>query len=144
MKLVLGGFQIKNESGFEANSDGDVILHALFNALSTAIGYKSLGFYADDMCKKGITDSKKYIEFVLNKVKERNYKISNVAIMLEGKKPRIDEHIDNIKASLSRLLKIKKENIGIAATSGEELTEFGKGLGMQCFAAVALSNASRQ
>ena len=140
-KLVLGGFEIKNEAGFEANSDGDVVLHALFNALSTAIGSKSLGFYADEMCKKGITDSKKYIEFILNKVKERNYKISNIAIMLEGKKPKIDVHIEKIKASLSKILKIKAENIGIAATSGEELTEFGKGEGMQCFAAVALKLA---
>ena len=137
-KLVLGGFEIKNEIGFEANSDGDVILHALFNALSTAIGDKSLGFYADKMFKEGIKDSKKYLEFVLNKVKERNYKISNVAIMLEGKKPRIDGHIDNIKVSLSKLLKIKEENIGIAATSGEGLTEFGKGNGMQCFAVVTI------
>ena len=137
-KLMLGGTRIENEAGFEANSDGDVILHALFNALSIAIGEKSLGFYADKMCKDGITDSKKYLEFVLSKVKGRNYKISNVAIMLEGKKPRIDEHIDKIKASLSKLLKIKKEDIGIAATSGEELTEFGKGNGVQCFAAVIL------
>ena len=137
-KLVLGGFGIKDEIGFEANSDGDVILHALFNALSTAIGEKSLGFYADKMFKEGITDSKKYLEFILNKVKERNYKISNVAIMLEGKKPRIDGHIDKIKASLSKILKVKQENIGIAATSGEELTEFGKGNGMQCFVAVSL------
>ena len=60
--------------------------------------------------------------------------------MLEGKKPRIDEYIDKIKASLSKLLKIKKENIGIAATSGEELTEFGKGRGMQCFAVVTLKS----
>ncbi len=139
-KLVLGGFEIKNEAGFEANSDGDVILHALFNALSTAIGDKSLGFYADKMCKEGIKDSKKYLEFILNKVKERNYKISNVAIMLEGKKPKVDQHIDKIKNSLSKILKIKGENIGIAATSGEELTEFGKGKGMQCFVAVSLSN----
>ena len=94
----------KNEIGFEANSDGDVILHALFNALSTAIGGKSLGFYADKMFKDGITDSKKYLEFILNKVKERNYKISNVAIMLEGKRPRIDGYIDKIKASLSKIL----------------------------------------
>src|SRR3989338_3431108 len=137
-KLMLGGIRIENEAGFEANSDGDVILHALFNALSTAIADKSLGFYADKMCKVGIKDSKKYIEFILNKVKERNYKISNVAIMLEGKKPEIDEHIEKIKKSLSRLLKIKEENIGIAATSGEELTEFGKGNGMQCFAAISL------
>ncbi len=137
-KLVLGGFKIENEIGFEANSDGDVILHALFNALSTAIGSKSLGFYADRMYKKGITDSKKYLEFILNKVEERNYKISNVAIMLEGKKPNIDKHIDKIKSSLSKILKIKKENIGIAATSGDELTEFGKGKGMQCFVVVAI------
>ncbi|MFH0868546.1 MAG: 2-C-methyl-D-erythritol 4-phosphate cytidylyltransferase [Candidatus Woesearchaeota archaeon] len=137
-KLVLGGSKIENEIGFDANSDGDVILHALFNALSTAIGYKSLGFYADDMCKKGITDSKKYVEFILEKVKERGFKINNVAIMLEGKNPKIDEHIGKIKTSLSKLLKTKKENIGVAVTSGEELTEFGKGLGMQCLAVVTL------
>jgi 2-C-methyl-D-erythritol 4-phosphate cytidylyltransferase/2-C-methyl-D-erythritol 2,4-cyclodiphosphate synthase len=137
-KLVLGGAKIENEIGFEANSDGDVILHALFNALSTAIGYKSIGFYADDMYKKGITDSKKYVEFILERVKERNYNVSNVAVMLEGKNPKIDEHIDKIKASLSKILKIKKENIGIAATSGEELTDFGRGKGMQCFVVVSL------
>lgn len=136
--LIIGSVKISEKNGFDANSDGDVVLHALFNALSTAIGDRSLGFYADKMYKEGITDSKKYLEFILNKVKERNYKISNVAIMLEGKKPRIDEHIEKIKASLSKILKIKKENIGIAATSGDELTEFGKGKGMQCFVAVTL------
>lgn len=136
--LILGSVKISDKNGFDANSDGDVVLHALFNALSTAIGDRSLGFYADRMYKEGVTDSKKYLEFILNKVKEGNYEISNVAIMLEGKKPRIDEHIDKIKLSLSKILKVKRENIGIAATSGEELTEFGKGKGMQCFAAVTL------
>ena len=58
--------------------------------------------------------------------------------MLEGKKQKIDSHIDKIKSALSKLLKIKEENIGIAATSGDELTEFGKGNGMQCFVAVTL------
>ena len=136
--LFLGGIKLSESGGFEANSDGDVILHALSNALSTAIGDKSLGSWADDMCRKGITDSKKYIEFVINKVKERGLKINNIAIMLEGKKPRIDERIDKIKTALSRLIKVKEENIGIAATSGNELTDFGKGLGMQCFAVVTL------
>jgi len=136
--LILGSVKISDKDGFEANSDGDVILHALFNALSTAIGDRSLGFYVDRMFKEGIKDSKKYVEFILNKVKERNYKISNVAIMLEGKKPKIDSHIDKIKSALSTLLKIKEENIGIAATSGDELTEFGKGNGMQCFVVVTI------
>ncbi len=138
--LIIGSVKISEKNGFDADSDGDVILHALFNALSTAIGGKSLGFYADDMCKKGITDSKKYLEFILEKVKERGCKISNTAIMLEGKKPKIDGHIDKIKTSLSKILKIKKENIGIAATSGDELTDFGKGLGMQCFVVATLKS----
>ena len=136
--LIIGGIKISGKNGFEANSDGDVVLHALFNALSTAIGFKSLGFYADEMCRKGVTDSKKYIGFILGKLNERNYRINNVAIMIEGKTPRMDEHIDKIKGSLAKILKIKKENIGIAATSGEELTEFGKGKGMQCFCTVTL------
>ncbi len=138
-KMFLGGVEF-DEIGFDADSDGDVILHALFNALSTAIGGKSLGFYANKMYKDGITDSRKYLEFILNKVKERNYKIGNVAIMLEGKRPRIDEHIDIIKDSLSKILKIREENIGIAATSGDELTEFGKGKGMQCFVGASIKN----
>ncbi|MBI2207955.1 2-C-methyl-D-erythritol 4-phosphate cytidylyltransferase [Candidatus Woesearchaeota archaeon] len=136
--LIIGGVKISDKNGFDANSDGDVVLHALFNALSTAIGMKSLGFYADKMLKEGVTDSKKYLEFILGKVKEKNLKIQNVAIMLEGKKPKIDEHIDKIKNSLSKLLKLKEENIGIAATSGEELTEFGKGKGMYCVVVVTL------
>ena len=137
-KLVLGGIKIENEAGFDADSDGDVILHALFNALSTAIGGKSLGFYAGKMYKDGITDSKQYLQFILGKVKERNFKISNVAVMLEGKRPRIDKHIGKIRASLSKIMKIKEESIGMAATSGQGLTEFGKGNGMQCFAAVTI------
>ncbi|MBW2976829.1 2-C-methyl-D-erythritol 4-phosphate cytidylyltransferase [Candidatus Woesearchaeota archaeon] len=136
--LMIGSVKISDKNGFEANSDGDVLLHALFNALSTAIGLNSISFYADDMCRKGITDSKKYIEFILNKVKEKGLKIANIAVMLEGKTPKIDGHVEKIKSALSKLLKIKKENIGIAATSGEELTEFGKGNGMQCFAVATL------
>lgn len=139
--LIIGGIKISDKDGFDANSDGDVVLHALFNALSTAIGMKSLGFYADKMFKEGVTDSKQYLSFIIGKINEKNLKIQNIAIMLEGKRPKIDGHIDKIKSSLSKLLKVKEENIGIAATSGEELTEFGKGNGMQCVAVVSLKNS---
>ena len=136
--LMLGGIKISDKDGFEANSDGDVVLHALFNALSTAIGMKSLGFYADKMLKEGITDSKQYLKFITGKTNEKNLKIQNVAIMLEGKRPKIDGQIDRIKSSLSKLLGIKSDYIGIAATSGEGLTEFGEGKGMQCIVVISL------
>lgn len=138
--LILGNLLISDKNGFKANSDGDVILHALFNALSTSIGMKSLGFYANKMCKGGIIDSKKYVEFILDKVWLKGYKIGNVAIMLEGRKPRVDNYIDEIKKNLSELLKIDSDNIGIAATTGENLSAFGKGKGMKCFVLITLKN----
>lgn len=137
-KLILGGFIVPNENGMEANSDGDIILHALFNAISTAIGETSLGFYADEMCKKGITDSKEYLEVMLEKMKKKSLEINNASISIEAKKPKLEQYNDAIKEPLSKILKIEKGKIGIAFTSGEGLTDFGKGDGMQCFVIVSL------
>lgn len=140
-KLLIGGFEIPNEPGLKANSDGDVILHALFNSLAQAIGERSISQYADDMClKQGIKDSKEYLKVILNLLNEKHYKINNIGIMVEAKKPRLEQHHDNIKESISNLLKIEKENIGITFTSGEELSDYGKGLGIQCFAVSTINS----
>ena len=137
-KLVLGGYILPNEIGLEANSDGDVILHALFNAISTAIGERSLGYYSDEMCRKGVTDSKEYLKVILNKLKQKNYQINNVSIMMEAAKPKLEKYTDKIKDSLSKILKLEKERIGIAYTSGEGLTSFGQSKGIQGFAVVSV------
>ena len=137
-KLVLGGYVVPNEIGLEANSDGDVILHALFNAISSAISDRSLGYYSDEMCKKGITDSKEYLKVILDKLGQKNLKINNISIALEAGKPKLEMHTEKIKESLSKILDIEKEKIGITYTSGEGLTSFGQGKGMQCFALVML------
>lgn len=138
--LALGGFVIPNERGLKGNSDGDVILHALFNAISQAIGKRSISIYSDKMClEQGIKDSKEYLKIILKKLEEKNYKINNVGIMIEAKKPKLEPYHDKIKESLSGILKIEKEQIGLTFTSGEELTDFGRGLGIQCFAITALN-----
>ncbi|MBI2651057.1 2-C-methyl-D-erythritol 4-phosphate cytidylyltransferase [Candidatus Woesearchaeota archaeon] len=138
-KLVLGGFKIEKERALEAESDGDVILHALFNAISQAIGMRSLGYYSTKMCLEGgIKDSKEYLKIVFEKLKEKEYKINNIGIMIEAAKPRLEPYTDKIKGSLSKILALNKENIGITYTSGDGLTSFGQGKGMQCFAVVAL------
>lgn len=137
-KLVLGGYKI-NETGFEANSDGDVILHALFNAISSAIGERSLGYYADSMFKKGITDSKNYLEVIIKKMKQKNLSINNISIMIEAGKPKLEPYTEKIKSSLSKILGLNEGKIGISYTSGEKLSPFGLGKGMQCFVTVSLS-----
>jgi len=137
--LTLGGFLLKDQKKLEANSDGDVVLHAIFNAISQAIGERSLGFYADSLCgKQGVKDSKKYIEIIIEKMKSTGYEIGNIGLMIECKTPKIDTISSKIKKSLSEILKTEPRKIGITATSGEELTSFGMGAGIQCFAIVSL------
>ena len=136
--LVLGGTVLENETGFKANSDGDVILHSLFNAISQALGEKSIGHYADDMCGQGIKNSARYLDVILNIMQNRGYEIGNVGIVLEGKRPKIYLYENRIKKSLAALLDLDESKIGIIATSGEGLTSFGRGEGMQCFSIVAL------
>jgi 2-C-methyl-D-erythritol 2,4-cyclodiphosphate synthase len=136
--LVLGGVKISSEPKLKANSDGDIILHALFNAISQALGEKSLGFYADEKVKEGIKDSKKYIEIILKKAHKQGYKLNNVGLMLECSHPKIDPISHEIKTSLSKILDLPSAKIGITATSGEALTPFGKGQAIQCFAIVSL------
>ena len=137
-KLVIGGHVIPNEIGLEADSDGDVILHALFNAISSAIGDRGLGFYAGPMCRKGIKDSKEYLKIILRKLNEKSFKISNASISIEAARPKLEQHTDKIKNSLSKILSLEEERIGITYTSGDNLTSFGKGEGMQCFCLVTL------
>ena len=71
-------------------------------------------------------------------VEGKNMKINSVSISIEAKKPRLDNCTDKIIDSLSRILNTEKENIGITCTSGEGLTAFGRGEGMQCFVVVSL------
>lgn len=137
--LILGGVEVSKEDYALADSDGDVIIHSLCNALSTAIGGGSLDTWAGPMAKKGVTDSKEFLKVILEQVKKRGFKISNVAVMLEGQRPKLEKKRPQIQISLAKLLGIKKENIGIAFTTGQDLTVFGKGEGIQVFTTVLLS-----
>jgi len=136
--LVLAGVKFPKELKLRANSDGDVILHALFNALSQAIGGMSIGFYADSICKKGITDSREYLKVILEKIKKEKFKINSLGIMMEGSSPKVDPVVGDLKKSLSKILDLNVHRIGITATTGENCTVFGEGLGLQCFAIISL------
>lgn len=138
--LVLGGLKILKYRKLEANSDGDCILHAIYNAIAEALGDGSLGSIADKLCKKGIKDSKEYIKKILEKMQSKNFEIHYCGISIEGKYPLIDPITERIKNSLSKILGVSSACIGITATTGEGLTPFGKGEGVQCFSNIILKN----
>lgn len=140
--MTLAGVHFADLPAFDANSDGDVVLHAIFNAISQCLSEKSLGFYADPLCKKGIKDSKEYLKIMLEKLADKNLRINHLGLMIEGARPKIDPISMQLKQSLSGLLDLPAQSIGITATTGEDLTSFGRGEGLQCFAIISVEKVS--
>lgn len=140
--LILGGVRVAETGGLEGNSDADVILHSLCNALSSAIGGDSLSTWFDEMVEDGTRDSQKAVEHIFQKVKKEKYKVQNVSISVEAKKPFIEfEVAAKMKKTIAGLLEIEPGQVGITFTSGEGLTAFGKGLGVQSICLVLISHA---
>ena len=138
-KLTFGGVTFQNYFGFIGNSDGDVLIHSLCNALSSAIGGESLSTWSDDMCQQGIIDSREYLKHIFDLVSQ-NFIISNVSISVEAQIPRLTpDEKQMVKKSLADILKINLDQIGITYTSGEDLTSFGKKEGIQVFSTVLLT-----
>ncbi len=137
-KLVLGGVYIADVVGLDGNSDADVVLHALCRALEQAIGRDEFSRYADAMNARGISDSGEYVRVAAKRVADAGYRVNNVGITIEARRPRIDAIREAMQASIASLLGVPLDVIGINATTGEDLTPFGQGLGVQAFAIVSL------
>ncbi len=127
--LIIGGVTIPGYPGFLANSDGDIVFHAITNAISSITTINILGTVADDLCRGGVVDSEVYLSLALNDLAP--WKISHVSISIEGQTPKLAPYIDEIRASVSRVLEITHKDVGITATTGENLSAFGRSQGMQ-------------
>jgi 2-C-methyl-D-erythritol 2,4-cyclodiphosphate synthase len=129
---VIGGVIFEDVPGLSADSDGDVILHAICNAISSVTGEPILGGIAIELCHKhGITDSSVYLEKALVTLKSQQ--IEHVSLTIEGKRPRMQGKTLEIRAKVASLMKIKIDQVGLTITSGDGLTDFGCGDGLQCF-----------
>ena len=130
--IKLGGHDVPFDRQFDANSDGDVILHAITNAVSGYTGVNILGGVADKIClEQGIKDSRVYLEEALKYMGDAS--IAHVSLTVECLRPKLKEHIPSIKASIAQLLSIDQSHVGLTATTGEGLTGFGRGEGIQVF-----------
>lgn len=132
-KLILAGVEFEGEPTLRANSDGDVVYHAITNAISGITCKNILGKISDDMCKSGITNSEEYIKEALKYLSE---KIVHISISIECKRPKISPKIELMRVNIAKILNINENNVGITATTGEGLTEFGKGNGISVFACI--------
>lgn len=130
---IIAGLIFEDAPGFNSNSDGDVVFHSLCNAITSLTGVPILGGIADDLYfKDGITDSEVYLREALKTLGKQ--KISHVSIAIEGKKPRLKYRLLDIRENIARLLDLNVSQVGVTATSGEGLTDFGCGEGVQSLA----------
>ncbi len=130
--IRLGGTDIPFDRPIEANSDGDVVYHAVTNAISGFTGVNILGGEADKIClEQGIKDSSVYLEKALEYLKDG--KIIHCSLTIECLRPKLKAHIPAMKESVGKILGIPSSSVGITATTGEGLTGFGRGEGIQVF-----------
>lgn len=132
---MIAGLIFDDAPGFNANSDGDVVLHAICNAISSLTGILILGDIADDLClRDGITDSEVYLSEAMKTLGRQQ--VTHVAISIEAKKPKFKPRLLDMRQNIARIMQLDVSQVGITATSGEGLTDFGCGDGVQAFAIV--------
>ena len=133
---IIAGVIFDNVPGLSADSDGDVVFHAICNAITSITGVPILGGIAVDLCHKdGITDSQVYLEKALATL--NNIRVQHVALTIEGKRPRMQEKTDEMRQKIASVMKLNMSQIGLTSTSGDGLTDFGCGDGLQCFCVIS-------
>lgn len=137
--LILAGIKFKSSFGLEGNSDADVIFHSITNAISSVTGKNILGSVADELANQGKADSSEYLQLALNDLQEWN--INHIAISIECLKPKILPQIELMRHKISDICKINISDVGITATSGEGLTAFGRGEGIQAITIITISKS---
>ena len=137
--LILSGVKFDHSFGLKGNSDADVIFHSITNAISSVTGKNILGSIADKLVHQGEKDSSKYLQLALDDLHE--WKINHIAISVECLMPKISPQIELMKQKISVICKININDVGITATSGEGLTAFGRGEGIQAITIITVSKS---
>lgn len=139
--LVLGGVTVPHERSLEAHSDGDVVLHALCDALLGAAGLGDIGrhFPPDDADYENI-DSRILLRRSCEQVGKAGYAVINADITVVAQAPRLSGFVDAMCSNISADLQVDTSQVNVKATTTEHLGFSGRGEGIAAFAVVLLDN----
>lgn len=140
-RLWLGGILIPSETGCVAHSDGDVLLHALCDAILGAAGLRDIGFHFpdNDPAYKNI-DSKILLKRTFELIRATGFSLVNADCTLCLEMPKISSFVPEMSKIISEILETVPENISIKATTTEKLGFTGRGEGVAAFAVVLIRN----
>jgi len=129
--LILGGVAIPHDQGLLAHSDGDVVIHALCDALLGAAALGDLGthFPDDDSNFKDI-DSRNLLRKTQTLLADKGWKLVNADITIIAEGPKLAPHIDAMRANLSADLGVHQGAVSIKATTNEKMDAIGQKQGI--------------
>lgn len=138
-KLVLGGVDIPYEQGLEAHSDGDVLIHALCDALLGALALGDIGQHFPDSSDdyKGI-DSRILLRQVMELLHNKNYHLLNADMTIVAQAPKLASYLNDMCHNLAQDLRTDVNNISIKATTTEKMGFTGRSEGIAAMAIVLL------
>ena len=136
--LIIGGVKIESKLGSIGHSDGDVLIHALCDALLGSSGKGDMGLYFDSSNKYKNMDSSFFLKETMNTLRNENYNIINIDTTVVTEEPRITKHAAEIKKNLSQVMKIEENKINIKSKSNDKLGYVGRHEGIEAYATVLI------
>ena len=138
-RLVLGGVDIPHDKGLAAHSDGDVVVHALCDALIGAAGRGDIGkHFPDDDPRYENIDSRILLRSVIATLGEDGLKVGNADLTIVAEEPRLAAHVRQMRDNIAADLGIDPARVNVKATSTEKMGYVGRGEGIAAHAVVLL------
>lgn len=143
-RLMLGGVEIAHSRGLEGHSDGDVLLHAVANALLGAMGDGDLGrhFPSSDAALRDIASSE-ILARVARRLATAGFEVANIDATVVAEEPRLSPHREKMESTIAAVLGVEVDRVNVKVTSTDGLGFAGRGEGIAAFAVVALATAER-
>ncbi len=137
--LVLGGVRIPHSHGLKAHSDGDVLLHALCDAMLGAVALGDIGrHFPDSDAAYRNADSRGLLRRVAGLLRQRGYRLINADLTVIAQVPRLAPYIDAMQATIAGDLEVAPEAINVKATTSERLGFTGREEGIAAMAVVLI------
>lgn len=144
-QVVLGGVRIPHTHGLKAHSDGDVVLHALCDALLGALALGDIGHhFPPDDATWANADSRDLLRAVVVMVHERGYRVSNVDATVICERPRVSPHVAAMRDNIASDLAVDAGAVSVKATTTEKLGFCGRGEGIAAQVVALLHYSTRQ
>ena len=139
-KLILGGVPIEYDQGMAAHSDGDVLLHALCDALLGAAGLGDIGqHFPDNSDQYRDIDSRVLLRHVMDLLFQKNLRVHNADMTLVAQKPKLAPYLAEMRSRIAKDLQIPTAQVNIKATTTEGMGFTGRSEGIAAFAVVLLN-----